>query len=225
MEIITRKEAKEKGLTRYFTGKPCKHGHVEYRQTSKGECIECKRLWDKNNHDKIKDWHERVGRELAKQRRAENRAEVNRKKREWYRKKGYIRAAQYRVENRERISASFKGYATKNKDKLKEYRAKNKARYNAHCRNRQARIQSATLESVPVDAFVLIYEKRARIQRQTGVEYHVDHYYPINGEHVCGLHVPWNIQIIPADENIAKGNKMPEEFYGAGHTPPMDYAN
>ena len=44
MEIITRAEAKAQGLKRYFTGKPCKRGHVIERVTSKGECPECKKI-------------------------------------------------------------------------------------------------------------------------------------------------------------------------------------
>jgi hypothetical protein len=39
--IVTRAEALGSGLTRYFTGKPCKHGHIFTRQTSTGTCLEC----------------------------------------------------------------------------------------------------------------------------------------------------------------------------------------
>lgn len=40
-EIITRKEALEKNLLRYFTGKPCKYGHVCERLISNNNCLIC----------------------------------------------------------------------------------------------------------------------------------------------------------------------------------------
>src|ERR1700727_1125885 len=43
-EIITRADAREKGLTHYFTGKPCKHGHVCKRRVSDPGCLECSRI-------------------------------------------------------------------------------------------------------------------------------------------------------------------------------------
>ena len=41
MEIMTKKEAKSKGMMFYFTGKPCIHGHIAERYVSKGTCKEC----------------------------------------------------------------------------------------------------------------------------------------------------------------------------------------
>jgi hypothetical protein len=42
-EIISRKEARALGLKRYFTGKPCCHGHVDERYVAAGLCAECSR--------------------------------------------------------------------------------------------------------------------------------------------------------------------------------------
>jgi hypothetical protein len=42
-EIISRGEAIERGLKRYFTGKPCKRGHIFERHVADKNCIECRK--------------------------------------------------------------------------------------------------------------------------------------------------------------------------------------
>jgi excisionase family DNA binding protein len=49
-------------------------------------------------------------------------------------------------------------------------------------------------------------EARARTISE-GIKYHVDHVIPLKHELVCGLHVEGNLAIIPATENLLKGNK------------------
>jgi hypothetical protein len=39
--LITRQDAISQGLTRYFTGKPCKRGHLAERYTGNKTCCEC----------------------------------------------------------------------------------------------------------------------------------------------------------------------------------------
>lgn len=54
MKVITKKEAKEKGLKRYFTGKPCKHGHVAERHVGTGGCIPCRLAFEKTSQSRHK---------------------------------------------------------------------------------------------------------------------------------------------------------------------------
>lgn len=42
-EIITRKEALAKGLRRFFSGRPCRRGHIAEQYVSTWRCIECMR--------------------------------------------------------------------------------------------------------------------------------------------------------------------------------------
>lgn len=41
---ISRAEARDRGLKRYFTGEPCKYGHVSERTTSNTKCMACDRV-------------------------------------------------------------------------------------------------------------------------------------------------------------------------------------
>ena len=71
MEIISRKEAIARGLRRYFTGKPCKHGHLTMRYTKSTRCIAC-------NKTKNDDWYMKNKDEIRRSYK-ENRDEINRR--------------------------------------------------------------------------------------------------------------------------------------------------
>lgn len=56
------------------------------------------------------------------------------------------------------------------------------------------------------------YYAAARMMTETsGVLHHVDHIHPLKGENFSGLHVPWNLRCIKAEDNSKKTNKPPAE--------------
>jgi hypothetical protein len=55
------------------------------------------------------------------------------------------------------------------------------------------------LNAEQLAAMAEIYEKARRGQ-------HVDHIVPLKHPRVCGLNVPWNLEIVPAEVNLAKSN-------------------
>jgi hypothetical protein len=56
LPIISAREAYDAGKTRYFTGEPCKYGHVAERMVANGCCAECLRLRDQTKREYFKAW-------------------------------------------------------------------------------------------------------------------------------------------------------------------------
>lgn len=104
--------------------------------------------------------------------------------------------------------ARFAQYVSLSRDGVVQV-AKERRRVNWPSRqDRLSRVQRATPKWADHAAIAEIYRERDRITAETGIPHHVDHIYPIAGETVCGLHVHWNMRVIPASENIKKGAKV-----------------
>lgn len=146
--------------------------------------------------------------------------EKNRDKRNAY-------AKQYRKDNPEKVKALFESWAKANPEKIKSYLVKagktwhernpeylkehykaNKERYTAARARRRAAQDSATptwLTAIDKAMIQEMYDVSEARYIQTGIKHHVDHIVPINGKGVAGMHVPWNLQVITAQENLSKG--------------------
>jgi len=108
--------------------------------------------------------------------------------------------ASYRSENRELCNSRIKSWSERHPDKL---------------RAKDARRRVATLKAQPIwlseghkQQIEDVYTLARDCELVSGQKYHVDHVVPLQGKTVCGLHVPWNLEVLPADINVKKSNKF-----------------
>jgi hypothetical protein len=96
------------------------------------------------------------------------------------------------------------------RERYLKQRAVLKAKWNRYALY-TANYRASKKQRTPSWADITKMEELYRIASESGMT--VDHYYPLNGTTVSGLHVETNLRIIPQSENDSKGNKHPEEFY------------
>lgn len=96
---------------------------------------------------------------------------------------------------------------------IKQWRQDNKGRINAMSSKRKVSISRATPKWADHEAIAVMYDQSQELTTQTGIQHNVDHFYPIHGKTVCGLHVAENLQVITKQENLDKSNMHPDDFY------------
>lgn len=185
---MSRRQAKLEGKQFYLASTACKHGHVGLRRTSNYACVECEKTihkewqitWRENNKEQY---------DLARKKWAE----INHKKHLESTKK-------WQVQNPEKYKLQQQMYQKNNKSKINAITAKRRA----------AKLQR-TPSWLTKDHYAMIeieYQLAAWCSKVMGFKYHVDHIVPLQGENVSGLHVPWNLQVIPAKQNHSKSNRF-----------------
>ena len=108
-------------------------------------------------------------------------------------------ARKWRQANTERHNASCQKYRTANPEKRAAWGAERRAAQTQRTPPWLNQAYRAEIEGV--------YHFAKIMERITGQKYHVDHVEPLQGKDVSGLHVPWNLQVLPARDNAAKGNR------------------
>lgn len=121
----------------------------------------------------------------------------------------------WRLNNKEVKSKTDREYRLKNSDVLKKKALNhfklNKDKYAAASARRKASKLKATpewLTKEQLEEIEYIYFLRKDVSLLSDYEYHVDHIVPLQGKEVCGLHVPWNLQLLQKEVNFAKSNRL-----------------
>lgn len=229
----TRKEAIAAGASHYFTGRPCKRGHVSERHRG-GTCLACdreaqaRRLQDPEHYAKHVEWSlQRYHRKKVSDPTFIPRVRANARAacRAPHRKSKQAETDRERYQNpieRSRMRENQRQRYRRLKDDP-EFRAKERAasakwrklnpdKEAAATRLYQARKLGATPKWLtPEDrkAMRAMYAEARRRTKETGVDHVVDHVHPLRGRNFCGLHVPWNLQVLTAKANASKGNRLP----------------
>jgi len=188
-----RNAAKKAGRPHYFTGKPCKNGHIANRATINGCCMECGRIKMAEFRKKITPEKKGEIDKLAAKRSAKWRAEN--KDHEGNR----LAKEKYRINNRDKVNAATAKWAKNNRGKVMAYDAKRKA----------DKIQRTPKWLTEDDHWMIAqaYDIAALRTKTLGFPWHVDHIIPLRGKRVSGLHVPLNLQVIPWVDNLSKSNR------------------
>lgn len=173
----------------------CKRVYRKYHDKH----VEQKRAWKVENGERH--------REINRQWRANNPDKAREYTNRW-RGANPEKARQWQEENPDRVREIDRRWKAANKEKLRErdraYAAANPHKIRAKCARRRASLLQATPSWVDNEILEFIYS-------ECPPGWHVDHIHPLKGRNSCGLHVPWNLQYLPASENCKKSNKAPVE--------------
>jgi hypothetical protein len=173
-----RHQAKLRGDIHYFSGKPCKNGHIEGRFVKNGACVKCAKAKTKNHRNK----------ETAE-------AKLIRLK------KGAERAAKWRKENPNHKNTKIAKLEWSRSHPDQKYKDLAKRRAAKLKRTPSWMNDGHWFEVESIYKFCFAF-------RNLGFDWHVDHIIPLQGKNVSGLHAPWNLQVLSAKENLSKSNKF-----------------
>lgn len=128
-EVVTRTEAIERGLKRYFTGNPCKRGHFAYRSVTGRTCLGCV---DKEAARRRASDYRRQNPEIVK---AQNSRRDPQKLRQFAKSYYWKNADKQRAKGRQRRREAYTQNREAEIERSVKYRANNLDKVNARLRD------------------------------------------------------------------------------------------
>lgn len=102
-----------------------------------------------------------------------------------------------------------KKYYANNKEERKAYQKawneQNSEYHHTRKAIRRAMCRKWPLTEEQLEYIRGLYRLAKTYRMITGEPWEVDHIIPLNGKTVCGLHVPWNLEVVPKVYNQKKG--------------------
>ena len=215
--VITRAQAKAEGLTRFFTGKPCKHGHLSERTSCNGGCIACNAISIAALYYSETPEQRAVRRARTKAWKDAHRDQVRAEGRA-YSKAHRDEANAWKLANREKLNAAEREARLRDPEAYKARVAKyigsdkGKNGQRARTRNYQASRRGADGSHTREEIQALYHQQNGkcaycRVSLKPG--YHVDHIQPLSKG---GSNWITNLQLACRPCNIRKNATDPIEF-------------
>ncbi len=178
--------------------KVCKSG----LHTFEGKrCSKCSRLWEANNRERI-----------GSQRETNPNTKIS--KREWA-KRNSDKVAMWKTENPEGVKQCIKIWRKNNRECSNKIGRHSRQRnlpsqlfYNSSRRASKLKATPKWLSKEHRENMKGLYRQAKYLESKDGVKRHVDYILPIKSDMMCGLHVPWNLQILTASEDCSKQNSL-----------------
>ena len=199
LKKLCRKCDTEKPITEFGQDK-ARHDGVQY------QCRECRLAHRRKNNERTKALklahYYKYKDQILEKKRAEYKE--NKEKKLAYQKA-------YAEKNRDRLKDKSKQFYANRPDYYKNLRKMNPEKVRAkESKRRCAKLQRTPKWVTPDDYWMIqqAYDLAAIRTKVFGFAWHVDHIVPLQAKIASGLHVPENLQVIPASINMSKQNRF-----------------